>query len=263
MAGYRQIHTKIWKRDWFLELAPTEKLLFVYLFSNELASVSGIYHISLKVIAFETGLTIPFIKKTLTKLEGLRNGCERVGRSYYRDGVVWVISLRKYNDSGGPKVAKRIETDLAMIPDCELKQAYIAYHADSDTLFEIQDTLSEIDAEHEHEHEQEHEQHQVKSDVDDDPSDFALMATEYTLIAGGLVSERSRQDIGELIDGGIPVEWVRLAREQMEAQREKGAKIKAPWPYCLAILDDWQRNGGPQAAKSTASGERVRVYDGL
>jgi len=52
MADYRQIHTRIWKDSWFIELEPCDKLLFIYLFSNERASVSGIYDISIKVMAF-------------------------------------------------------------------------------------------------------------------------------------------------------------------------------------------------------------------
>ncbi len=43
MADFRNIHTHIWKDAWFCELQPDEKLLFIYLFSNERASVCGMY----------------------------------------------------------------------------------------------------------------------------------------------------------------------------------------------------------------------------
>ena len=56
MADYRQIHTRIWKDSWFLALNPDQKLLFIYLFSNERASVAGVYELPLQVICFETGL---------------------------------------------------------------------------------------------------------------------------------------------------------------------------------------------------------------
>lgn len=31
MANYRQIHTQIWRDNWFLDLEADEKLLFIYL----------------------------------------------------------------------------------------------------------------------------------------------------------------------------------------------------------------------------------------
>jgi hypothetical protein len=47
----------MWSSDqWFAELSAEEKLLFVYLFSNERASVSGLYESPIRVMAFETSL---------------------------------------------------------------------------------------------------------------------------------------------------------------------------------------------------------------
>ena len=57
MSEYRQIHMKIWKDAWFLDLEPDHKLLFIYLFSNERSSIAGIYELSKRIMAFETGLT--------------------------------------------------------------------------------------------------------------------------------------------------------------------------------------------------------------
>ena len=42
MPGYRQLHTHIWSDNWFAELEPDLKLLFIYLFSNERASICGL-----------------------------------------------------------------------------------------------------------------------------------------------------------------------------------------------------------------------------
>ena len=67
MAGYRQIHTQIWKDEWFLDLEPQAKLLFIYLFGNENTSLSGIYKLPLKVILFETGLDKEYVVNTLKK----------------------------------------------------------------------------------------------------------------------------------------------------------------------------------------------------
>lgn len=120
MANYRQIHVSIWKDEWFLDLSPHEKLLFIYLFSNESASLSGIYKLALRVICFETCLPT---KKVLDALEKFAN----IDKVHYQDGIVWVKNLRKYN-RGSSKVDKRIENDLLEIPNCDLKEKYIAYY---------------------------------------------------------------------------------------------------------------------------------------
>lgn len=120
MANYRQIHVSVWKDEWFLDLTPTEKLLFIYLFSNESASLSGIYKIALRVICFETSLPKNRVVETLQKFS-------IADKIHYQAGIVWVKNLRKYN-RGSNKVDIRIEKDLAEIPDCELKRKYISYY---------------------------------------------------------------------------------------------------------------------------------------
>lgn len=122
MAEYRQIHTHIWKDGWFLELAADEKLFFIYLFSNERASVAGIYTLPLKVMAFESGLDAVRIQEVLRQFGA-------AGKVHYADGVVWVVNLRRYNETASPKVRLRIEKDLEAIPDCEIKKRYLNYHS--------------------------------------------------------------------------------------------------------------------------------------
>ena len=120
MANFRQIHVSIWKDEWFLELEPNEKLLFIYLFSNESAPLSGIYRLALKVICFECGMDKDSVISILTKFA-------EAGKVFYQDGIVWVVNMRKYHETGSPKIKSRIIYDLDNIPDCPLKQKYIAY----------------------------------------------------------------------------------------------------------------------------------------
>lgn len=115
---YRNIETSIWKDEWFADLDPQEKLLFIYLFSNESAMLTGLYKITLRVIEFETGLPKEFIVNTLNKFS-------QANKVHYDNGVIWVVNLRKYNDSKSPTVAKRIQWELGKITDCQLKRAYL------------------------------------------------------------------------------------------------------------------------------------------
>ena len=79
MASYRQIHTKIWKDGWFLDLPPEHKLLFIYLFSNERANLIGLYDLPWRVIEFETGLSCDSVAAGMAALE-------KAGRSTIRMG---------------------------------------------------------------------------------------------------------------------------------------------------------------------------------
>jgi DnaD/phage-associated family protein len=118
---YRNTDTKMWKDDWFLDLEPREKLFFIYLFTNESTTLTGLYKIGLKVIEFETGLSREFISKTFDKFA-------RDGKVFYDAGVIWVVNLRKYNDSRSPKVQSRIDWELSQIPDCIIKNRYKAHN---------------------------------------------------------------------------------------------------------------------------------------
>jgi hypothetical protein len=118
MANYRQIHVSIWKDEWFLDLEPAEKLLFIYLFSNEATSLAGIYKLPMKVIEFETGLSRQFIEDTLSKFQ-------LVGKVLYENGIVWVTNMRRYHETKSAKVQTRILSDIALIPDCPLKIRYL------------------------------------------------------------------------------------------------------------------------------------------
>ena len=119
MADYRNIHTRIWADSWFSELASDEKLTFFYLFSNPNASVSGLYEIPKRTIALDTGIE-------MSRLNEILDVFANAGKVFYQDGVVWVVNLRKYNDSGDSiKIRSCIQKDLEKIKDCELKTRYM------------------------------------------------------------------------------------------------------------------------------------------
>jgi hypothetical protein len=122
VSVYRQIHTRIWQDAWFLDLLPEEKLLFIYLFSNEHAALCGLYELPLKTMSFETGLRTDAITLALHRFQ-------EAGKAFHEAPYVWVPNLRKYNESTSPKVAAKITSELADVPDCNLKRAYVGYYA--------------------------------------------------------------------------------------------------------------------------------------
>jgi len=120
MAGYRQFHTKFWKDEWTIDLDPLERYLFIYLFSNDLSSISGIYRVPLRVISNETGLEIDFVQKCLNKFE-------KQQKILYRDNTVWVVNMEKYHSNASPLTQTRVNKDIDTIPDNVVKQAYLCH----------------------------------------------------------------------------------------------------------------------------------------
>ena len=56
--AYRQFSTATWQDPWFEKLSQKAKLLFIYLWTNEVCNQSGVYQISQRRVEFETGLKI-------------------------------------------------------------------------------------------------------------------------------------------------------------------------------------------------------------
>lgn len=136
MAGYRQIHTSIWRDTWFIDLSVEEKLLFVYLFSNDSSTLTGIYQLSMKVMMFETGLDKEAVLAALEKFA-------RDGKAFYEDNTVWVVNMERYHSSSSPKVLEHNRRDLDMLPDSPMKRKYIE-HRDltSGEQKQVPDTVS-------------------------------------------------------------------------------------------------------------------------
>lgn len=124
--AYRQIHLEIWNDPWFLELEPDGKLLFVYLFSNGRTNMIGLYELSIKQMAFETGLSEDAI-------EGLLSNFEQANKIRRADSWIWVKNLlvRNITNFGSPKVQRGIVNMITDIPNsCSLKISWVQHFND-------------------------------------------------------------------------------------------------------------------------------------
>ena len=120
-AEFRQIHVAIWRDEWFLDLNPTEKLLFIYLFSNGSSNLAGIYKLSQRHVELETGLDPEEFTTFIRRFED-------DGKVLYRDGYIWIKNLRKYNESRSPSTKLAIDAIISRISDCEIKRVYWQYY---------------------------------------------------------------------------------------------------------------------------------------
>lgn len=117
MAEFRSIHCKTWRDDWFSELPTDAKLLWLYLITNQSTSVSGIYQLPRKFMAFETGLDVNRVTQILDMFKS-------DGKIDFDDSVIWIKKMREYQSSGSEKVHTRIMSDFNSLPDCRVKGIY-------------------------------------------------------------------------------------------------------------------------------------------
>jgi hypothetical protein len=219
MAGYRQIHTQIWKDEWFIELSSDEKLLFIYLFSNEQTSISGVYKLPPRVIAYETGLDQGFVETALAKFDQQK-------KVYYRDGVIWVVNMPRYHANRSETTWKKILKDVRRLPDCWIKDQFLAqtdtpsmphpYPIDTHNASDkTADTPYDVFVKEESESESE-----VKEEVVDDANRFAPLVKAVTDYAGLRElqggPDRWFKSLSEMFDAGVIPEDVKTAVKELK-----------------------------------------------
>jgi len=103
------LNTKFWSDTFISNLDSLEKLLFLYLITNQYTNICGIYEIPLKQIALDTGIDKENLEKTL--LPRLSNA----NKIYYIHGWIYVVNFSKHQKSSG-NIQKGIENGLKDIP---------------------------------------------------------------------------------------------------------------------------------------------------
>lgn len=112
----RFTNTKFWNDKYISELDTVEKLLFIYLLTNEHTNISGIYEVPLKVIAIETGIDVSMLEKMLSRIED---------KIRYIDGYVVIKNFIKHQQTSSPTVVKGIINCLE-----ELDQSFLIHLVD-------------------------------------------------------------------------------------------------------------------------------------
>jgi len=108
MAKQRIISTKFWDDTYIINLDPIEKLLFLYFLTNPLTSICGVYEISLRRIAFDTGIDSEMVNKILSRFETEK-------RVFYVDGWIVIKNFIK-NQVLNPSVKQGIMREFKLIP---------------------------------------------------------------------------------------------------------------------------------------------------
>lgn len=129
MATQRYVSTSFWDDEWIQTLDPSEKLLYLYLMTNPLTNIAGVYKITDRRISFDTGFNLDTIGHIFSKFEK--------SRKVYRKGEYVVLPSwpkhQKWEKSekvkeGIVRILKELEPEIIEF----LKQ--IGYRYPIDTL---------------------------------------------------------------------------------------------------------------------------------
>lgn len=109
MATSRLINTKLWRDPYVRKLDRDEKLLFIYLLTNQYTTMAGIYEINIDDIAHETGIDEEIVKKALYKFQADHKIL------YEREWMV-VTNFIKHQRLN-PSMIRGIEKDIEKLPE--------------------------------------------------------------------------------------------------------------------------------------------------
>lgn len=244
MAEFRHVHCKTWRDDWFSELDTDSKLLWLYLITNQATSVSGIYQLPRKFIAFETGLSVKRIDEIMKHFKS-------AGKIDYDDSVIWICKMREYQAGNSPKVATRITLDFDSVPNCRVKGIYAQkYGIDTvsiPTQESVSDTDTDTDTETEGETNSAYKPRTPQKEKATCPADWMTVLYGLTKIDQSTATKEARKNLSDcgkaLIAGGATIDQLATFERNWYALDWRGKQGQAP--TVKQVRDEWGKYSKP------------------
>ena len=110
MAVYRTVFINFWQDSFVEDLTPEERYFYLYLITNTKTTMCGIYKLSLKIAAVETGYNQETVEKLIKRFE-------EYGKIIYckENKEIIILNWLKYNPISSPNSKKCIDKELALI----------------------------------------------------------------------------------------------------------------------------------------------------
>jgi hypothetical protein len=211
MSKQRVVDTCFWDDAYIQKLDPSEKLLFLYLLTNPLTNICGVYEIGLRRMAFDTGFDQDMVSRILGRFE-VDDRCR------YAGGWIAMKNWSKHQ-SDSPKVRKGIEIGLAAAPK-ELVEYVGLYpmHTISDpNLIESNPNVSEASAKQTFASNVAMTQDEYQKLIAKHGPDLVTSAVELLDNYKGETGKRYKSDYHAILSWGI-----QAALERREKGRGKG-----------------------------------------
>jgi hypothetical protein len=127
MANVRQVSSRLWNDGYVADLSTVEKLMFVYLITNEHVNIAGIYELPVPTMAAETGLERSDIEEILARFQ-------QDGKVSRADKWLKVTNFPKYQAMTNPKIAAAVQKIIAGLPEGIIDRLSIPYGYPMDRL---------------------------------------------------------------------------------------------------------------------------------
>jgi len=218
MSVRRFVNTKIWADAWIESLDPIEKLVWLYLLTNDYTNMLGIYQVSMKRIIFETGLTKTQIIKALKGFESVRKAF------YWFDEWIFLPNWIK-NQSMNPNMLRSATENFKVLPKHLIDKLKENGFEGFESLSNGLPTLRNIEVEDEVEIEDEGEKPSVKNKIGF-KHNVKLTQKEYDTFL---------KDFGE-----TAIKWM---IEKLSAYKEaKGKTYKSDAGAIRSwVIDEWEK----------------------
>ena len=137
MATFRKLQTAFWTDPFVEDLTQEQKLFYLYLITNTKTSQSGIYEITKKYIAYETGFSPAQVNELLSFFERT----DKISYSAETNEIA-IINWSKFNYNKSHKVLKCIYDDLQLIKSTDLikkiyDEVYIQKLVDEESKYTV------------------------------------------------------------------------------------------------------------------------------
>lgn len=111
MSKQRVVKDEIWDDEWFYDLDPSEKLIWLFLLTNPRSNIAGIYKINTRWIANLTGFDKDIVKTILNRFVD-------DGKIVYEDDWIALINFYKHLAYKNPSIALGIKRLGSEMTDC-------------------------------------------------------------------------------------------------------------------------------------------------
>jgi hypothetical protein len=191
MYTKRYVSSHFWDDSYIVELDPTEKLLFLYCITNPLARISGFYEISLRRIAFDTGIDKDMISIILGRFE-------KDKKVFFYNGFIIIPNFprhQSYNSNMEKSISKDIEEAPNVLKASEgfqrLSKAFKHFEKDED---EVEDEV-EGEAKDEDEGKKNVIDQKIKSTVNDY---YKYISGKYGKLVPKMTGESEADSMAEI-----------------------------------------------------------------
>ena len=109
----RLIKSSFWSDPYIENLNPIEKMLYLYFLTNDKTNLIGIYELSIRRMAFQTGIESKKLVAILKKFEEHK-------KIAYKNSYVFILNFLKHQNLNNSNIKKGIEREYIALPeDCK------------------------------------------------------------------------------------------------------------------------------------------------